>query len=93
MAPSIDRHFCPIALTKPPFPSHFAQVICMTEDLTLEQLKSIAQRRGLTLTQDELQKLLPGVIRARKQAVELRELLTSSDEPAGVFNARSDHRK
>lgn len=62
----------------------------MTEDATLEQLKSMAQRRGLTIPQDELQKLLPGVIRARKQAVELRALLTASDEPAGVFNARSD---
>ena len=65
----------------------------MAEEPTLEQLKSMAQSRGLTLSDDELQKLLPGVVRARKQAAELRELLTPSDEPAGVFNARHEDRK
>jgi len=59
----------------------------MAEDLTLEKLESMAQRRGLTLPQEELQKLLPGVIRARKQAAELRELVTRGDEPAGAFKA------
>ena len=62
-------------------------------ELTLEQLRAMAQRRGLVLPEEELQKLLPGVIRARKQAAELRELLTLPDEPAGVFNAGSDNRK
>jgi len=61
----------------------------MTE-LTLEQLQAAAQRRGLTLPQEELLKLLPGVIRARRQAAELRALLTLSDEPAATFNARRD---
>jgi hypothetical protein len=59
----------------------------MAEDLALEKLESMAQRRGLTLPQEELQKLLPGVIRARKQAAELRDLVTRGDEPAGVFKA------
>lgn len=63
----------------------------MAEDLTLEKLESMAQRRGLTLPQEELQKLLPGVTRARKQAAELRALLARADEPAGVFKpARGD---
>jgi len=42
----------------------------------------------LTLPLDELQKLLPGVRRARKQAAELRDLVTSANEPAGVFDVR-----
>jgi len=61
----------------------------MTE-LTLEQLQAAAQRRGLTLPQEELLKLLPGVIRARSQAAELRALVTLSDEPAATFNALGD---
>jgi len=58
----------------------------MAEELTLEMLQSIAESRGLTLPPDELQKLLPGVRRARKQATELRDLVTSANEPAGVFD-------
>ena len=60
----------------------------MAEELTLEMLKSIAERRGLTLPPEELQKLLPGVRRARKQAAELRDLVTLANEPAGAFDAR-----
>jgi len=56
-------------------------------ELTLEELRVMADRRGLALPEEELQKLLPGVIRARKQAAELRDLLKSPDEPAGIFNA------
>jgi hypothetical protein len=59
----------------------------MAEELDLAKLKSMAQRRGLSLADDELQKLLPGVIRARKQAAELRTLLAPQDEPAAAFNA------
>ena len=65
----------------------------MTQELTLEQLESMAHRRGLTLPQEELQKLLPGVARARKQAAELRDMLARTDEPAGVFKAARDERK
>ena len=59
----------------------------MAEELTLENLKTMAERRGLRLAEDELKGLLPGVIRARKQAAELRELVAREDEPAGAFDA------
>jgi len=59
----------------------------MAEELTLENLKALAERRGLRLAEDELQRLLPGVIRARRQAAELREMVARENEPAGVFDA------
>ena len=65
----------------------------MAEALTVENLKTIAAQRGLKLTDEELQKLLPGVIRSRQQAAELRELLTLPDEPAAVFNAGNENPK
>ena len=65
----------------------------MAEALTVENLKTIAEQRGLKLADEELQKLLPGVIRARQQAAELRELLTPPDDPAGVFNAGKEKLK
>ena len=48
----------------------------------------MADRAGLKLSEDELQRLLPGVNRAKKQAAELRELLKPADEPAATFGAR-----
>jgi len=60
-------------------------------ELTLEQLQAAAQRRGLTLPQEELLKLLPGVIRARRQAAELRDLVKLSDEPPATCNAQRDN--
>jgi len=65
----------------------------MAEKLTLETLRSMAHRRGLTLPQEELQKLLPGVIRARRHAAELRDLLSRADEPAAAFKASRENRK
>jgi hypothetical protein len=65
----------------------------MAEELTLENLKTMAERRGLRLAEDELLRLLPGVIRARKQAAELREIVVREDEPAGAFDATSHRRK
>ena len=65
----------------------------MAEELTLENLKTMAERRGLSLREDELQRLLPGVIRARRQAAELREIVTREDEPAGAFDAMRHERK
>jgi hypothetical protein len=65
----------------------------MVEALTVENLKIIAAQRGLKLTDEELQKLLPGVIRSRQQAAELRELLTLPDEPAAVFTVNNEKSK
>ncbi len=65
----------------------------MAEALTVENLKTIAAQRGLKLTDEELQNLLPGVIRSRQQAAELRELLTLRDEPAAVFNGGNEKTK
>lgn len=65
----------------------------MAEALTVENLKTIAAQRGLKLADEELQKLLPGVIRSRQQAAELRELLTLPDEPACAFNVGNEKPK
>jgi hypothetical protein len=42
----------------------------------------------LKLTQDELQRLLPGVNRSRIQVAQLRDLMKEDQEPAGVFSAQ-----
>jgi len=65
----------------------------MAEELTLENLKTMAERRGLWLPEDELQRLLPGVIRARRQAAGLREIVACEDEPASAFDAMRLERK
>jgi len=65
----------------------------MAEDLTFENLKTMAERRGLRLPEDDLQRLLPGVIRARRQAAELREIVAREDEPAADFDAMRRERK
>ena len=59
----------------------------MTNEISLNQLRDMTQRAGLNLSEDELAKLLPGVNRTRRQADELRLLLTNQVEPAGHFSA------
>ena len=59
----------------------------MADEITLDDLSKLAAQAGLKLSDDELQKLLPGVNRARKQVAELRQLITDSTEPAGAFSA------
>jgi hypothetical protein len=59
----------------------------MSDQMTLEELRTLAQRAGLRLSENELERLLPGVIRARQQAAALRELIGADDEPAAVFSA------
>lgn len=59
----------------------------MSNQMTLEELRRLAQRAGLRLSENEFERLLPGVIRARQQAATLRELIGANDEPAGVFGA------
>jgi hypothetical protein len=59
----------------------------MANEIAIEELRTLAQRAGLTLSDEELQRLLPGVTRAQKHAAELRSLISNGDEPAGFFIA------
>jgi len=59
----------------------------MAQGMTLEHLRSMAERSGLRLSDEELEKLLPGVNRSRTQILELRELISDSVEPAAAFVA------
>lgn len=59
----------------------------MSEEFTLDELRKNAEQAGLRLSADELQRLLPGVNRSRKQASELRGLVSDSLEPAATFSA------
>ena len=59
----------------------------MAGELTLDDLSRLAAQAGLKLSDEELQKLLPGVNRARNQVADLRQLITDSTEPAGTFSA------
>ncbi len=59
----------------------------MATELEFDELRDLARRAGLNLADDELQRLLAGVNRARKQAAQLRAWLGQNDEPAGTFNA------
>ncbi len=59
----------------------------MAETLNFEELRARAERAGLKIGDDELERLLPGVNRSRRQVAELRQLLQRDDEPAGVFRA------
>jgi hypothetical protein len=47
----------------------------------------LVQQAGINIPDEELQRLLPGVNRAKKQAAELRTLIDSGDEPASIFIA------
>jgi Asp-tRNA(Asn)/Glu-tRNA(Gln) amidotransferase C subunit len=57
----------------------------MAKEITLAQLQKMAERSGLKLSDEELEKLLPGVNRSHHQLLELRELITDSIEPAAAF--------
>ncbi len=65
----------------------------MDQEITLDSLRKMAERAGLKLNEEELQKLLPGVNRSKKQAAELRELVAAGDEPASTFDLASSARK
>jgi len=57
----------------------------MAKEITLAQLQKMAERSGLKLSNEDLEKLLPGVNRSHHQLLELRELITDSIEPAAAF--------
>lgn len=62
----------------------------MATEITLNELRDRAARAGLQLSEEDLQKLLPGVNRSHKQVSELRDLTTDTIEPAGIFSAASE---
>ncbi len=62
----------------------------MAHEITLDELRMIAGRAGLHVSEDELQRLLPGVNRSHKQVLELRDLMTDTLEPAGLFSVASE---
>jgi hypothetical protein len=65
----------------------------MAKELTIEDLRVMADLAGLTLSDDELQRLLPGVNRSQQQVAALRAIIVPGDEPAGVFIAADGERK
>lgn len=58
----------------------------METEITLKNLRIMAQRAGLKLADDELQSLLPGINRLKKQAVELRPLMAQARARAVNLN-------
>jgi hypothetical protein len=65
----------------------------MAVEITLDELRVRAERAGVELTEEELKQLLPGVNRAYRQARELRELVSQTDEPAAIFRTLASHRE
>lgn len=65
----------------------------MEREITLDDLSLMAQRAGLKLTDEELQRLLAGVNRSSKQAAELRALISLETEPAAIFQATGPKQK
>jgi hypothetical protein len=65
----------------------------MDQEITLDSLRKMAERAGLKLSEDELQRLLPGVNRSKKQATELRGLVGAGNEPASTFDPAGSPRK
>ena len=47
----------------------------MAHEIAIDELRTLAQQAGLNIPDEELQRLLPGVNRAKKQAAELRALI------------------
>jgi hypothetical protein len=65
----------------------------MAKELTIEDLRVMADLAGLTLSDNDLQRLLPGVNRAQQQVAALRAVIGPGDEPAGVFIASDGDQK
>ena len=63
----------------------------MNSDLSFESVRLLAQVAGLKLSEDELQRFLVSVNRAKKQAGELREIVAERDEPGATFRLEGDH--
>jgi len=65
----------------------------MAKEFTIEDLRVLADLAGLNLSDDDLQRLLPGVKRSQQQVAALRTIIVPGDEPAGVFIAADGERK
>jgi hypothetical protein len=65
----------------------------MAKEFTIEDLRVLADLAGLNLSDDDLQRLLPGVKRAQQQVAVLRAIIAPGDEPTGVFMAADGDRK
>jgi hypothetical protein len=65
----------------------------MAKEFTIEDLRVLADLAGLNLSDDDLQRLLPGVNRAQQQVAALRAVIGPGDEPAGVFIASDGDQK
>ncbi|HXG53673.1 MAG TPA: hypothetical protein VNN77_19905 [candidate division Zixibacteria bacterium] len=52
------------------------------KEVWLEELRRDAERAGLALSDEEIERLAPGIARSRRQASELRELIEPETEPA-----------
>ena len=59
----------------------------MENEMTLEPLRILARQIGLTISDAELERLLPALRRSRAQADQLRDLISEGVEPATVFAA------
>jgi len=59
----------------------------MAQEFTKAELRAIAEQAGLSLPAEDLERLLSGVNRSRRQAEELRSWVSESVEPAPVFAA------
>lgn len=59
----------------------------MAENITLDELRMLAGRAGLSLSEEELKGMIPALSRSRLQVVQLRELMSDALEPAGHFSA------
>ena len=57
------------------------------EEPTVESVLRTAAEAGLPLTQDEAEKLLPGIKRNRGMAEDVRKILTKDLEPAVIYGA------
>jgi Asp-tRNA(Asn)/Glu-tRNA(Gln) amidotransferase C subunit len=57
----------------------------MSNEITLDELRKLAAQAGLELSEEELERVLPGVNRARSQISELRRLVSDSLEPPAIF--------
>jgi benzoyl-CoA reductase/2-hydroxyglutaryl-CoA dehydratase subunit BcrC/BadD/HgdB len=64
----------------------------MYQQILIDDLRILAERAGLNLSEDELRRLLAGVNRSKQQAAELRELFASTDEPASIFDLTGERK-